>query len=128
MSRHSPKEVERIKRIASKMIVECPPQGSFAAPAGSADDLPGCIRREILKIRAENRRMEMPDLPDDTTELLAWQRWSKRLSGAELSEAVLIMVMYCVQDRTCLKAKLSEAARRLRQNETGQARRENQKS
>jgi hypothetical protein len=32
MSRHSQKEIERCKRIASKMSIECPAQGSLAAP------------------------------------------------------------------------------------------------
>lgn len=36
MSRHSPKEIERIKRVAAKMITANPAEGSLAAPTGSA--------------------------------------------------------------------------------------------
>ena len=99
-----------------------PQVGGSLQPDGSAADLPGCIRREILKIQAENKRLNMPEVAPETGEVLAWQRWSKRLTNQELSEAVLIMAMYCVQDKTCLQAKLREAARRLRQNGPAQTR------
>jgi len=36
MSRHSPKEIERCKRIAAKMTIKNLAQGSLAAPSGSA--------------------------------------------------------------------------------------------
>lgn len=36
MSRHSPKEIERIKRVGAKMIVANPAEGSLAAPPCSA--------------------------------------------------------------------------------------------
>ena len=51
MSRHSQKEIERIKRIASKMPVECPAQGSFAAPSGYA------ARFDQLKAELNERRL-----------------------------------------------------------------------
>lgn len=37
MSRHSPKEIERIKRLAAKMTPDSLAQGSLAAPPGSVD-------------------------------------------------------------------------------------------
>jgi hypothetical protein len=40
MSRHSPKEIERIKRVAAKMTVAIPAGGSFTAPAGSVQTVP----------------------------------------------------------------------------------------
>jgi predicted RNA-binding Zn-ribbon protein involved in translation (DUF1610 family) len=39
MSRHSPKEIERIKRIAAKMTPASLAQGSLAAPSSSASVL-----------------------------------------------------------------------------------------
>lgn len=44
MSRHSPKEIERIKRIAAKMTPSSLAQGSFAATPGSVRTCEVCGR------------------------------------------------------------------------------------
>lgn len=48
MSRHSPKEIERIKRVAAKMTVENPAEGSLAAPT-----LLGHVRPTTEEVNAE---------------------------------------------------------------------------
>ena len=55
MSRHSPKEIERCKRIASKMTIASPAQGSLAAPSGYAS------RLEQLKAELNVRRLKECD-------------------------------------------------------------------
>ena len=116
MSRHGPKEIERIKRIAARMTPSSQAQGSLAEPSGSASDLPGCIRRELEKMRAQNERFGLPPGDPECNEAIAFMRWAKRLSGDDLSSTILTVMDHCVRDRTCLAAKLAEAARRLRQN------------
>ena len=120
MSRHGPKEIERIKRIAARMTPSSQAQGSLAEPSGSASDLPGCIRRELEKMRAQNERFGLPPGDPECNEAIAFMRWAKRLSGDDLSSTILTVMDHCVRDRTCLAAKLAEAARRLRQNNQAQ--------
>ena len=116
MSRHSQKEIERLKRIAAKMTPSSQAEGSLAELSGSASDLPGCIRRELQKMHAQNERFGLPPSDPDVAEAIAFMRWAKRLSGDDLSSTILTVMNHCVRNRTCLAAKLAEAARRLRRN------------
>lgn len=88
--------------------------------AGSASDLPGCIRREIQRMRSEDERMGLQSADQECMEAVAFHRWAKRQKNEELSDAILTVSLHCVKNRTCLAAQLAEAARRLRQNAGGQ--------
>lgn len=90
---------------------------SLRAATGSASDLPGCIRRELRKMKAEDERIGYRDADPECQEAVAFMRWAKRLKGEELSTTILTVMDRCVRERTCMAAKLAEAARRLRKND-----------
>src|ERR1035437_1117151 len=86
------------------------PNLASARPSGSASDLPGRIRREIERMKIEDKRIGHLNADPECQEAVAWHRWAKRLKGEELSYTILAIMTHCVRERTCLAAKLAEAA------------------